>query len=111
MLSITQDSDEEESEATTEPGTIRPRLTRELRALGITSTEAGSANESENKSTDASNKGNEPPRATYSAITSLVQMALSSTGQDAFSRGFMQIPVVDYTESVALMASDSGIRL
>jgi hypothetical protein len=44
MLGITQDSEEEEYEATTEPGTIRPRLTRELRELGITSTVVGSAN-------------------------------------------------------------------
>jgi hypothetical protein len=62
VLGITQDSNGEESEATTEPGTIRPRLTRELRALDITSTEAGLSNESVGKSTDASNEGNEPSR-------------------------------------------------
>jgi Reverse transcriptase (RNA-dependent DNA polymerase) len=28
-----------------------------------------------------------------------------------FSRGFMQIPGVDYTESIAPVASDSGIRI
>jgi hypothetical protein len=62
VLGITQDSNGKESEATTEPGTIRPRFTRELRALDITSIETGSANESEGKSTDASNEGNEPQR-------------------------------------------------
>jgi hypothetical protein len=63
-------SDEDDKEAPRPP---RPRLARELRALGITSTEGGSANESEGKSTDASNEGNEPPREIYSSVTSFIQ--------------------------------------
>jgi hypothetical protein len=48
---------------------IRPRLTREMKALDVTSTGTGSSNESEGK-TDTSNEDNEPQRRAYSAITS-----------------------------------------
>jgi hypothetical protein len=149
---------------------MRPRLTRVMRALGITSTGTVSSNESEGKSADTSSEDNGPPREVFSAITSdlgvpttfdeaffgaksdvwiptiyeermsfisrgafkkrdkkqlrrklmtkkwifkerLIWMALSSTRQDAFLRGFMQIPGVDYTESFAPVSSDSGIRI
>jgi Reverse transcriptase (RNA-dependent DNA polymerase) len=151
------DNDEEESKPQ------RPRLARELRALGITPTDSESVNTI-----------NETTREVYSAITS--DTGVPSTFEEAFfvpmshiwipavyeelmgfssrkafkkrhkehvkeqlrrklmttkwifkekdnldgtmkykarcvSRGFMQIPEVDYTESFSPVASDTGIRV
>jgi hypothetical protein len=76
-LGITQDSEDEESKAKS----IRPRLTRERKALGTTSTGTGSSNENEGKA-DTSSEDNEPPRREYSAITS--DPVVPTTFEEAF---------------------------